>query len=91
MVAVAFGTYTHTVTLPCKTGTPGKECPQYVPPMGPCTQTTPPPTVTVPAKTCEDVEVVTATCEGLVCPGPCAPIERPVETVEACCEDCYAQ
>lgn len=82
-MVLAAGTYTHTVTLPCKTGTPGKECPQYVPPREPCTRTLPPTTVTVPAETCE-VETVTEVCEGWACSGPCATVEGPVETVEAC-------
>ncbi|KAL2109803.1 hypothetical protein VUR80DRAFT_1955 [Thermomyces stellatus] len=83
LVALATGTYTLTVTLPCKTGTPGRECPQYVPPAEPCTQTLPPTTVSVLAGTC-DVETVTSTCEGWVCRGPCATVEGAVETIEPC-------
>lgn len=81
--ALAAGTYTHTVTLPCKTGTPGKECPQYVPPEEPCTRTLPATTVTAPPAACE-AETVTATCTGWVCRGPCETVDGPVETVTAC-------
>ncbi|SPN96659.1 uncharacterized protein DNG_00180 [Cephalotrichum gorgonifer] len=85
LVAATRSTRTQTIMIPCKTGTPGKECPQYSPPREPCTQTLPPTTVTVTASTCEGpVVTVTARCSGWICPHPCSTIRGDTVTVETC-------